>query len=293
MRAKALTGELATRAKSAYGFVMPYAMTRSGARVHYKVHGTKGPFVVLLMGLGAPSGLWLDVPDLLAQHDPPFQVLAVDNLGTGLSDRFRRPLSIRAMASHVISVMDAAGADRAYLVGLSMGGMVAQHVALTYPDRLEGLVLMATTPGLIHGGLPTLRALRSLLRVSLGARSDRRVARELVADLILSRGQRELAQDIIERVTPAYRASPTSTESFVFQLLACALHSTGRELRRIRTPTIVVTGDDDIVMGRRSSRVLASRIPNAQLEIVPGCGHGVNFTHPEIVARAIAKLRAA
>src|SRR5205085_744379 len=83
------------------------------------------------------------------------------------------------------------GVDRAYLVGLSMGGMVAQHVALTYPDRLDGLVLMATTPGIIHGGLPTLRALRSLLRVSFGRRNDRVAARELVADLILSRGSRD------------------------------------------------------------------------------------------------------
>ncbi len=272
---------------------MPYAMTSSGSRVHYQVHGTEGPWVILLMGLGAPSDLWLDVPELLARHDPPFRVMTVDNIGTGRSDRMRRPLSLRAMASHVIGAMDAAGVDRAYLVGLSMGGMVAQHVALTYPDRLDGLVLMATTPGIIHGGLPTLRALRSLLRVSFGRRNDRVAARELVADLILSRGSRELAEAVIERVTPAYRAAPTTTESFVYQLLACALHSTGRDLRRIRTPTIVVTGDDDIVMGRRSSRFLASRIPNAHLEIVPGCGHGINFTHPETVARAIARLRAA
>jgi pimeloyl-ACP methyl ester carboxylesterase len=154
-------------------------------------------------------------------------------------------------------------------------------------------VLKATTPGLLHGGLPTVRALRSLLRASTGGGASRKVAHDLVADLILARAQRDRAQELIDRIGPAFRAAePTRAESFLWQLVACALHSTGRELAGIRTPTIVVTGDDDIVMGRRSSRVLASRIPNAKLEIVPSCGHGISFTHPEAVERAIARLRA-
>jgi len=272
---------------------MPFATTpRSRARIHYEVHGTEGPWVVLLMGLGAPSAMWLDVPERLARHDPPFRVLTVDALGTGRSDRLHRPLSLRALASHVVHAMDAAGVDRAYVVGLSMGGMVAQHVALTHADRLHGLVLMATTPGILHGGLPTIRALRSLLRVSFGRRGSAS-ARDLVADLILAPEQRALAQEIIDRIGPAYASSPTSTRSFVFQLLACALHSTGKDLARIRTPTIVVTGDGDIVMGRRSSLVLASRIPNARLHVVKACGHGITFTHPDSVVHAVHALRTA
>jgi pimeloyl-ACP methyl ester carboxylesterase len=271
---------------------MPYATTSTLARIHYDVHGKEGPWVVLLMGLGAPSQMWLDVPEILAKSDPPFRVLTIDALGTGRSDPMRRPLSLRAMANHVVRAMDAAGARRAYLVGLSMGGMVAQHVALAHPERLDGLVLMATTAGLLHGSLPSVRALRSLLRISFASRGDRELARTLVADLILPPAQRHRAQELIDRIAPAYRGVATRAESFVFHLLACALHSTGRDLGRIRTPTIVVTGDVDIVMGKRSSRVLASRIPNARLEIVEGCGHGITFTHPEVVARAIRKLRA-
>jgi 3-oxoadipate enol-lactonase len=295
LRAAARLGSAARRLrgvrKGAYRFRMPYAIAPRATRIHYKVHGTDGPWVVLLMGLGASSALWLDVPERLARA--PYRVLVVDSVGTGRSDRLRGPCSLRAMASHVVHAMDAAGAERAYVVGMSMGGMVAQHVALGHPHRLEGLVLMATTPGILHGGLPTLRAMKSLLRASLGRRSDAGQARDLVADLILPRSQRELAAEIIDRVAPAFRSAPTRTESFVWQLLACMLHSTGRDLGRIRVPTVVVTGDDDIVMGRRSSHVLASRIPDALLEIVPSCGHGISFTHPDAVARAIARLRGA
>jgi 3-oxoadipate enol-lactonase len=270
---------------------MPYAITRDAARIHYRTHGTEGPWVVLLMGLGAPSDMWLDVPERLAQGPAPHRVLTLDTLGTGASDPLRRPLSLRAMATHVVAAMDAAGARRAYVVGLSMGGMIAQHVALDHGERVEGLVLMATTPGLLQGGLPTWRALRSLLRVSFGRSQP--VAETMVADLILAPSQRAQARELVERLKVGFRTAPTPSRAFVLQLVACVLHSTGRDLARIRTPTVVVTGDHDIVMGRRASRVLASRIPGAALEVIPSCGHGISFTHPEAVTAAVARLRAA
>lgn len=268
---------------------MPYALVSAGSRLHYRTVGTEGPWVVLLMGLGASSHMWLDVPDRLTRAAPRYRVLLVDLLGTGESDPLTRPHSLRTMARHVISAMDAAGVARAYVVGLSMGGMVAQHLAIDHGHRLEGLVLMATTPGLVHGGLPTPRALASLIRVSVG-RSEQ-IAEAMVADLILPQTQRHRAREVVERLRDAARVSPTRTQAFVWQLLASALHSTGRKLRRIRVPTAVVTGDDDIVMGRRASRVLASKIRGATLEVVPQCGHGISFTHPEVVVRALARLR--
>ena len=269
---------------------MPYAVAPQAGRIHYRTHGVRGPWVVLLMGLGASSRMWLDIPERLARAEHPSRVLTVDLLGTGESDRLRRPVSLRAMADHVVSAMDAAGVERADLVGLSMGGMVAQHVALNHSQRLAGLVLMATTPGLVYGGLPTLRALRALLRTRF-RRKDRNLGEGLVADLILPQTQRHRAAELVERLGEAYRAAPTRSESFLWHLVASAVHSTAGDLRRIRVPTVVLTGDDDIVIGRRSSRVLASRIPNAQLEVIPACGHGISFTHPEAVVGAIVRLR--
>ncbi len=268
---------------------MPFARGAHGARIHYEVHGTEGPWVVLIMGIGASGALWLDVPARLAAE--PHRVLTLDNPGTGRSDPLRRPTSLARMASDVVRVMDHAGADRATVVGLSMGGMIAQHIALRHAPRLEGLVLLATSPGVVHGGLPRVRAIRSLLRTGAVRPGERAQAKELIADLILARGERHRIDDVLARLAPAFGETPFRADSFALQLLACSLHVTGHALARIETPTVVVTGDDDIVMGKWASHVLASRIPGAALEIVPGCGHGITFTHPESVVRALARVR--
>jgi pimeloyl-ACP methyl ester carboxylesterase len=267
---------------------MPFATGTGGARIHYEVHGNAGPWVVLLMGLGGSSQLWLDVPRRL--RDEGYRVLTVDNRGTGRSDPLRRPLSLRSMADDVVHAMDAASAERGVLVGISMGGMIAQHAALRHGHRLAGLVLLATTPGLPHGGLPTPRAMGGLLLSTLGARLNPAIGHRIVADLVLSPADRARALEIAARIAPAFRAAPTQPASFLWQLFACMMHSTGRHLGRITTPTVVVAGRDDIVMPPRAARMLAERIPNAVLEIVPDCGHGISFSHPDVVRRAIASL---
>jgi pimeloyl-ACP methyl ester carboxylesterase len=188
--------------------------------------------------------------------------------------------------------MDAVRAQRSYVVGMSMGGMIAQHTALRHPQRLAGLVLLATTPGLPHGGLPTPRAMGGLLVSSLGARLSQETGNRLVADLILSRADRGRVVEIVRAIAPAFQAAPTQPASFLWQLIACIMHSTGRHLKRIEAPTVVVAGSDDIIMHPRNARLLAKRIPNAVLEIVPDCGHGISFTHPDVVRRALARLAA-
>jgi pimeloyl-ACP methyl ester carboxylesterase len=268
---------------------MPFARSTDGGRVHYEVHGDDGPWVVLLMGLGAPSQMWLEIPRQL--RDRGYRVLTMDNRGTGRSDPLRRPVSLRSMADDVAEAMDAASADRAIVVGTSMGGMIAQHTAIRHGRRLSGLVLLATTPGLPHGQLPTPRAVRALLVSALGTRMNPVTYLRLIEDLVLSPADRARAVEIADRMARAALSAPrTPPASFLWQLLACTMHSTGRHLGRITTPTIVVAGSDDIVMGVGSARVLARRIPNAELDVVPDTGHGITFTRPEAVLRAVARL---
>jgi pimeloyl-ACP methyl ester carboxylesterase len=268
---------------------MPFARGTGGARVYYEVYGDEGPWVVLLMGLGAPSQMWLDIPRQL--RSAGYRVLTVDNRGTGRSDALRRPVTLRSMADDAVHAMDAAAVDRAVVVGMSMGGMIAQHLALRHGHRLSGLVLLATTPGLPHGQLPSPRAMRALFVSARGANISTRMYLRLIEDLVLSPADRTRTVEIADRMAQAARSAPSTTPaSFLWQLLACAVHSTGRRLRRITTPTIVVAGGDDIVMGVRSARVLARRIPHAFLEVVPDTGHGITFTRPEVVLRAVAHL---
>jgi len=263
---------------------MPH--TNGDARIYYEVHGQEGPWVVMLMGLGASSRLWLDYPARLSTHTTPYRVITIDNRGTGHSDAPRGPYWMREMADDAARVMDAAGVERAFVVGVSMGGMIAQHVALRHGGRLDGLVLVSTTPGLPHGTLPTPRAIRALLTWGLGksSRSD------VLADLILAPSQRDRAQEVHELLSPIFAANDTTRAAFVAQLIGCLLHSTTRRLHRITVPTIVITGEHDIVIRPINSRILASRIPNATLEVVAGAGHGAPFTDPMVIPRALDRL---
>jgi pimeloyl-ACP methyl ester carboxylesterase len=151
--------------------------------------------------------------------------------------------------------------------------------------------LLATSPGLPHGQLPSPRAMRALLVSARGAKISASMYLRLIEDLVLSPAERPRTAEIAERMAQAARSAPATTPaSFLWQLLACAMHSTGRRLGSITTPTVVVAGGDDIVMGVGSARVLARRIPHALLEVVPDTGHGISFTRPEVVLRAVACL---
>jgi len=265
---------------------MPHATGRRDARIYYEVHGDQGPWVVLLMGLGASSRLWLDYPARLAAHSAPYRVITIDNRGTGQSDAPRGPYWMPEMADDAARVMDAAGAERAFVVGVSMGGMIAQHVALRHGARLDGLVLVSTTPGIPYGALPTPRALRALFAYGLG-RSSRS---DVLADLILAPSQRHRAHEVHELLAPVLDGDSTRRDAFLAQFIGCLLHSTTRRLHRIKVPTIVVTGEDDIVIRPRNSRILASRIPHAILEVIANAGHGAPFTDPLVIPRALARL---
>ena len=123
---------------------MPTA--RSGdVSLYYESTGDGPPPVLLIMGLGMnATGWWRTIPELAGAG---LRVLAFDNRGVGRSDSAPGPYTIAMMADDAVAILDAAGIDRAHVYGISLGGMIAQAVALEHPDRLERLVLGATTPG--------------------------------------------------------------------------------------------------------------------------------------------------
>src|SRR3954451_18296094 len=111
--------------------------------LHFESSG-EGPAVLLVMGLGLPGDAWWRTVPVLARS---CQVVTFDNRGAGRSDPPDGPLTIAAMAADAVSVLDAAGIARAHVYGISMGGMIAQELALGFPDRVASLVLGATSAG--------------------------------------------------------------------------------------------------------------------------------------------------
>ena len=265
---------------------MPFASS-NGAKIHYSVHGSEGPVVVLLQGLGLSSRFWFDAPKLLSEDEAVARrVIAIDNRGTGQSEKGRWLWTIATMADDVIAVLDDVGVDAAIVVGVSMGGMIAQQVALRHPTRVRGLVLLATTPGFFYGSLPEVRALGLLLSIPLGGvRASRNLPRLLLPPSKWSR-----ANEIFREWPKAMREDPTRPGVFCAQFIAASLHFAGPRLGQIKCPVVIVTGSEDTLIPPKNARAIARQIPQAVLEVVPDTGHAVFAEDRDLVRRMVMNV---
>ncbi len=237
--------------------------------LHYESTGTgTGAPVLLVMGLGMnATGWWRTVPVLSAAG---LRVLTFDNRGVGRSDQGPGPYTTAAMADDAVAVLDAASVQRAHVYGISLGGMIAQEIALRHPNRVERLVLGATTPGgaaAVPADEPTLAFFQ---------RRGQMPAEEAVWASVpynyskRTRGEHgdRIAQDIRQRLR-----YPIEPEPYAAQLAAALDHETYDRLASIRLPTLVVHGRDDVMVPPANGRLLAELIPNAQLLELRGAAH--------------------
>jgi 3-oxoadipate enol-lactonase len=232
--------------------------------IHYQSLGDPAaPPVLLIMGLGLSSRAWDPLPQLLAQD---FHVLSFDNLGTGKSGRSGFAYRMRDLAGDAVAVLEHAGARTAHVFGISMGGMIAQELAIRYPERVRSLVLGCTFASWRRGTAPSLSTKLDLLLLNLGLVSPARIARILVS------AEWHLANP---QSAPRWlrRAEPTALRYATAQLLAIARHDTLARLQAIRAPTLVLTGTADKLVPPANSEVLARSIPGARLVRLEGAGH--------------------
>ena len=264
---------------------------RSSVRIHWESRGaSSGPAVVLVQGLGLSSRFWFDQPERLLASGAP-RVVLVDNRGTGRSDKPRAPYRLPQMADDVARVIREAGAGPAVVVGISMGGMIAQHVAMRHPRDVRALVLLATTPGLPHAKLPA----PSTLRLLLGAPRMRRDAATLrrFNRLLLPENELDRAHVHFARWPEALAHDPLSTPTFVRHFFAVSTNWTGARVRRIEQPTVVIHGAEDILVPPENGERLARLLPRGRLVMLPGVAHAVSLLAPDAIGRAVRELEAA
>ncbi len=268
---------------------MPYATGPGNHRIHFRELGSpSNPPLVLIQGLMLDGRFWFEIPELLANDpDQPWRVLVPDNRGVGLSEIPRRPWTMADMADDVAAMLDAVGVQKAVVAGISMGGMISQQLALRHPDRVAGLVLMATWPGLPYGKLPELSMLRDLIGPALTQRRNL----DSLARLVLPERELGNAWQHLEGWVGLMKDQPPRRRSFLGQFGAISTHSTGHRLDRIQVPVRVVTGDEDRLVPPKNSELLAARLPRAELEVLPGVAHGIPFLDRDVVRRNAGLLR--
>jgi len=250
---------------------------------------TSAPAVLLLMGLGANGRLW--APAVRRLLGAGYQVVAVDNRGSGRSSTPWCPWTTRTMAHDALAALDELKIERAHVWGGSLGGMIAQELALEFPQRMRSLVLMSTT-----GGLPRLDLLprRGLLRVVQVVLRSLRPAgdpEQQVKEFL----RFVAAEDFVAECRPGDEAwsavsamleDPTTQRGVTMQFLAAARHSSWSRLSRLTMPVQVHHGTADSIMPFAAGEELARRIPGARFEVHEGAGHGI-FERPDELGDSI------
>jgi pimeloyl-ACP methyl ester carboxylesterase len=258
---------------------MPFASNGSQA-VHYRIAGVpEAPPLLLLMGLGLSLEAWGALAEKLARR---FRVIALDNRGTGQSSAPRRPCTMAQLADDALAVLDVAGVSCANVFGISMGGMVAQELALRHPGRVSALALGATFASYARSEKPSLNALVDLLLLNCG---DRFATSERVGRLLVSDSYRERAFGWISSDAGQVRG----VLPILFQLAAVARHGPAERLRELRVPTLVISGDADRVIPVENAHRLAALIPGARLVVLSGVGHAFPLEREDETVELLAE----
>ena len=263
----------------------------NGIALEYAETGLRdAPVILLIMGLGMQLVAW---PDALCEGLAArgFRVVRFDNRDVGLSTGMpparpvataatmarafmglpvRPPYTLNDMARDTVGLMDALGMAKAHVVGASMGGMIAQIVAIDHPERVKSLTSIMSSPSPL---MPRPKVLRALLR-------PRPRSRELAIHrmieffrLVGGSGYPPTDAELRARTEGAVRRS-YRPDAFTRQLLAIqTAPSRARMLHRVRAPTLVLHGDEDPLVPLRGGLDTAASIAGARLRIVPGMGH--------------------
>lgn len=270
----------------------------NGIEIEYDEFGSPGdPVILLIMGLGMQLIAWREpFCRMLADHG--YRVIRYDNRDTGLSSRFghlrtpaiptvvfrgllgmrqKVPYTLTDMAGDAVGLLDALDIERAHMVGVSMGGMIAQILAAKQADRVQSLVSIMSTSG--HRSLP--RPSREIRDHIFRARSADASKEEVVdhavrtVELIGSPGYPVDEDTVRGHAEEAYRRGyyPDGILRHVAAIVADG--SRRARLQSIRLPTLVVHGTDDPLVPVECGRDTAEYIPDARLELIPGMGHNL------------------
>jgi pimeloyl-ACP methyl ester carboxylesterase len=244
--------------------------------LHYVERGS-GPALLLVPGIPAIASDWAPLAERLSDSR---RVIAYDNRGSGASSVTPAPYTCAQLAADAVALLDELDIERADVFGMSLGGMIAQELALGWPDRVSRLVLGCTHCGLEHAARPDHEAGRAFA-METDDWAERMQA--LAPFAFAAGGDGELLGRFIEKKSRDVQ----DPEGYHGQIAAALAHDAYDRLPQIDCPTLILTGDGDRVIPSASSEVLHERIPESRLEVVAGAGHLFFLERPEESVRLL------
>ncbi len=242
----------------------------NGITIHYEERGEGYP-LILIMGFGADGSLWERHVD---EYDKHFRCIMVDNRGVGKTDKPAGPYTTEMMADDVAGLMDALGIKNAHVAGISMGGAIAQNLALRHPEKVRALLLISTWAKFNKYAVSVYEHCKKMRRVS-----DLGDFMELIQLWIFAPDYFENNLETLREGQDAARRNnvPQPQHAFEGQLDACINHDTVDRLQEIGAPTLIVVGQQDIFTPLAFSELLHKKIPGSELYIIPGTGHACHW----------------
>jgi 3-oxoadipate enol-lactonase len=247
----------------------------NGVDLHYVEVGRGDP-LLLIMGFGGDHLAWAFQVPVFSEH---YRVIAFDNRGAGQSSVPDVPYTTRMMADDAAGLLEALGVERAHVLGVSMGGMIAQELALGHPRRVRSLQLHCTyarPDAYMLALMETWRAVRAKATLEEWMRT--------VALWLFSPRTYQERPEFIETIVQTALANPhpfTQT-GFLRQGDAVRSHDALARLRTLTCPTLVSVAEDDALVPPRFSRELAAAIPGAALRLIDGAGHAYFWERPDV-----------
>jgi pimeloyl-ACP methyl ester carboxylesterase len=254
------------------GLPMP-EMINGDLKLYYESHGQGDP-LILIRGLGSNADHWYaQVPDLSAL----WRVIVFDNRGIARSGDPGGDFSIRDMVEDTAALMDGLGIEQAHVLGLSMGGMIAQELAIAHPGRVRSLILVVTHCGGRHAISPAAEVTEIMQRMIAENSDEARLAA-----LPVFFGPRTLKDfpEVIEKYAEISMNHPAGAGILSRQIKAISGHDTYDRLPKITSPALVMTGAQDVLIPPENSKILAERIAGAQLRVIAHGGHQVLIEEP-------------
>ncbi|MFN8458413.1 MAG: alpha/beta hydrolase [Anaerolineae bacterium] len=262
---------------------MPLAQINN-IQLYYETHG-QGAALLLVSGTGITCDIW-------RYHQAPafaqaYQVIIFDHRGVGRSDKPDEAYSTRGFAADAVALLDVLGIDRAHIMGHSMGGRVAQWIALDYPERVRSLVLSSSGSGQfapeveVVRGLP-LKQTEAMIEQGYEQWWLNHLANE---DFMFPLEVRQAQPELLAQRRQLALESIPPLRPYLRHVIARQQHETSALLHRITAPTLVIVGEQDTTIGGTgnhfaAARALAQRIPGAELVVMKGAAHGYLWQMP-------------
>jgi 3-oxoadipate enol-lactonase len=258
-------------------------VTREGIRIYYYVQGEGEP-LLLIRGYANSAAMWYPQVPWLSAH---FQVITLDNRDTGNSDRVAVPYGIGDMADDVIALIEHLNRGAVHLLGISMGGMIAQQVTLLRPDLVKSLMLGCTTCN-SGRGITTDPKVQELFATLPELSDEANVRRSL--PIFFGQTTLEQGQDIIEEFVKKSLAQRPPLETFARHSQAMRGFDVCDQLDRISCPTMILHGGADRLLPVFNAEELKERIRQARLKIFEGLGHLFFMEDPETFNRDVLEF---